>query len=372
MVNLPEFNFLPVEFLATSLDNVTNSYKFYWFISILEHIQHNQSRTIPIDDLLAHMVANVWYPANYFRLSFGKQDRLGQITLKAVNETGLQADAGRVEVTRSLKQILIQDTPFSREVKSLGTYVPFRFLRPFFAQELRGLADHEINRRVEALAHQQFDNPIRPCLYRFTHTSRESIEIHPAWFEYLNRHLSILSGFCLWKLVNYLQKNNPNVPNIAGKLFEPTQRDLKHAKLFWKMALEDAGELTCIYSGQKMYKDSYSLDHFLPWSFVAHDLLWNIIPTPKSINSAKSDNLPNLSLYFDPYARMQYDAVQIIARLSRPGLLEDHTTLLKSSSLAELQALPFDEFRQTLHSVVAPQIQIAANMGFVAQWSYAR
>jgi len=81
MVTLPDFKSLHVEYLSASFDNVTNSYKFYWFLAILDHVRNKQTRIIPVRQLTAQMVANVWYPTNYFRLSFGKQDRLGQITM---------------------------------------------------------------------------------------------------------------------------------------------------------------------------------------------------------------------------------------------------------------------------------------------------
>ena len=182
--------------------------------------------------------------------------------------------------------------------------------------------------------------------------------------------MPILTGFCLWHLVNYVQKNNPNVPNIPNKLFEPLQRDLKRAKAFWTLVVESAGSLPCIYSGQNMQRGDYSLDHFLPWRFVGHDLLWNIIPTSKNINSAKSDNLPDLALYFAPFVEMQYKAVQAVAASPKVSLLEDYAILLKASSVIEIQNLSFGDFRNTLLSVIAPQVQIAINMGFASQWSY--
>jgi HNH endonuclease len=39
--------------------------------------------------------------------------------------------------------------------------------------------------------------------------------------------------------------------------------------------------------------DAFSIDHFLPWSFVAHDLLWNLTPVFGTTNSKKGDALPN-------------------------------------------------------------------------------
>jgi len=53
----------------------------------------------------------------------------------------------------------------------------------------------------------------------------QSIEQHPCGQAYLHHNLAIVTGLCLWNLVTYLQRNNPNVPNIAGKLAEPGQRD---------------------------------------------------------------------------------------------------------------------------------------------------
>ena len=41
-----------------------------------------------------------------------------------------------------------------------------------------------------------------------------------------------------------------------------------------------------------------SVDHFVPWQYVAHDELWNLHPTTKSINSSKSNNLPVWDRYF--------------------------------------------------------------------------
>lgn len=372
MTMLPSSSTLPVSALAASFDEVTNSYKFYWFLAILEQVRETQTRTIPLDALLARMVASVWYPTNYFRLSFGKQDRLGSVVARLGRQAGLPMDIPRARVITTALAHLSQSDDAGREILSLANFVPYRFLRPFFTQTLRGAKDWEVNRRIKTLAESAFHDSQAPCLYRFVDAPQPGIEIHPVWFAYLQQHLTILTGFCLWRLVNYLQKNNPNVPNIAGKLFEPQERDLRQARAFWNIVLAQAGHMTCIYSGQPLQKGDFSLDHFLPWRFVAHDLLWNLLPTPKVVNSSKSDNLPDAALYFDPFAQMQYQAVQVIARAPQTAkLLEDHVLLFKVSAITDLQTMPFPVFRDTLHQSIAPQLQIAANMGFSTGWRYA-
>lgn len=372
MTTLPSSSILPVSTLAASFDEVTNSYKFYWFLAILEQVRETQMRTVPLDALLARMVASAWYPTNYFRLSFGKQDRLGSVVARLGEQAGLPMDCPRARVIKIALVHLTEPDDIGREIFSLANFVPYRFLRPFFAQTLRGANDWEVNSRIKTLAESTFNSSPTPCLYRFVDTPHPGIEIHPGWFEYLQQHLTILTGFCLWHLINYLQKNNPNVSNIAGKLFEPQKRDLRQAHTFWNIVLAQAGQMTCIYSGQQLQKSDFSLDHFLPWRFVAHDLLWNLLPTPKAVNSSKSDNLPDAVLYFDPFADMQYQAVQVIARTPQAAkLLEDHVLLFKVGAITDLQTMTFSKFRDTLYQSIAPQLQIAANMGFSSSWRYA-
>ena len=99
-----------------------------------------------------------------------------------------------------------------------------------------------------------------------------------------------------WGLIDYAQ---------AWQQQETLYRktiDLKLANRFWKGYIAENPDVTCIYSGQPITFQNLSLDHFLPWSYVVHDQLWNIIPTPKNINSAKNDRLPSLETYFEGFS----------------------------------------------------------------------
>ncbi|WP_347242437.1 HNH endonuclease domain-containing protein [Nostoc sp. FACHB-888] len=69
-------------------------------------------------------------------------------------------------------------------------------------------------------------------------------------------------------------------------------------------------DIKCIYSKVKLDKDEISLAHYLPWSFVAHDQLWNLIPTTKSVNSSKSNNLPSEE-YFKAFLELQHIGLTI-------------------------------------------------------------
>jgi hypothetical protein len=177
-------------------------------------------------------------------------------------------------------------------------------------------------------------------------------------------------GFCLWHLANYLQKNNPNVPNVTAKLFRPEHRDLKQARMFWGSVMEDTQLVRCIYTREPLSSNDFSLDHFIPWSFVAHDLLWNLVPTTKSVNSKKRDQLPDIDLYFEPFAHLQYEAVQAVTVPKHAKTLEDYVILARTDSVAGLRQMSFENFRQLLLDNIGPQIQVARNMGFPDRWRY--
>ena len=60
-----------------------------------------------------------------------------------------------------------------------------------------------------------------------------------------------------------------------------------------------------IYSEKLLGLNDFDIDHFVPWSFVANDELWNLLPMDSSLNSSKSNNLPQWK-YFELFAKNQY------------------------------------------------------------------
>ncbi|MFQ5602232.1 MAG: HNH endonuclease domain-containing protein [bacterium] len=370
-MRLPQSNILPIKYLSSIFNNTTNSYKFYWFVAILEYISAKIQPVIPLQELSARMIARAWYPVNYFNISFGKQDRLAIIAFKVKAENQLNENAKEHDVLGEVLRILnhSKNTEILKDLDSLIRYVPYRFLRPWFTKELRGIADYEINPQIVKLAEQGFENQSELCLYKFVGKEEKAIEIQRNWFEYLQKHNKILMDFCSWNLLIYLQKNNPNVPNIAEKLFAPKNRKLRNARRFWDFVLKEQEAFYCIYSQVPVVVNEYSIDHFIPWKFVTHDQLWNLIPVPKFINFAKSDFLPSLDQYFGRFARVHYQAFRLAFKKNKLKILEDYTTLYQSE-LTTIYQMPEHEFKYRLRSAVAPLVQIAENMGFESNWIY--
>ena len=76
MDTLPQSRTLPVEPLTRIFKNTSATYKFYWFMGILDLYVKRDMTRMNIWDIMVEMTVNAWYPVSCFRLSFGKSDSL--------------------------------------------------------------------------------------------------------------------------------------------------------------------------------------------------------------------------------------------------------------------------------------------------------
>jgi len=78
---LPASEEVNIAALSRLFTDTTNSYKYIFFISILDILNRRKfdvSQPIFFEELIIEMLANAWYPHTYFKLSFGTQDKIVQ------------------------------------------------------------------------------------------------------------------------------------------------------------------------------------------------------------------------------------------------------------------------------------------------------
>ncbi len=174
-------------------------------------------------------------------------------------------------------------------------------------------------------------------------------------------------------MILYLQRRNPSVPGIADKLYPPQERKLEKVKKYWRMiiALEGVQE---IYDEQLLTEKDISIDHFVPWSYVAHDELWNLSPTTKSINSSKSNHLPDWDTYFERLARLEYQSYQMMWKYDSvhkefEKCAKEHINDMHVMGRLYREGLDFDAYAGELKTIILPVYQAARNCGF-ANWQY--
>ena len=356
---LPECKDLNTASLSGVFRDTTNSYKFYWFLSILDSLQENGEPVIQQDDLALRMLAHVWYPLDYYKLSFGKQDGFKPIAEFITSKLIVDNRVNALNLVQQINSRFSEEesVELSRKVLALVRWVPYRFIRPFFNAETAGMKDYQVNDAIETLSNGLFEKEPHRIMYKI---SKGAIELNPVWMAYFQKHQGILRGFIYWHLVRFIQKHNPNVIGLSEKLEKPAERKLALATRFWKNFIDQNPGVSCIYSGQQLSSQDSSMDHFLPWSYVAHDQLWNIIPTPRITNASKGNRLPSLDLYFDKFSSLQYRIVQFYLKNDNARFLEDYDQLCK----VQLGTLSEAEFSTILRAHLVPHFQTARNLGF--------
>lgn len=227
---LPNSEQVNVAALARLFDDTTNSYKFLFFLSLLDILKRRHfdvTTPISFQELIVEMLANAWYPHS-FNLSFGAQDKVAQ-----------QLDSLDLEIAEPIIQFKDTDKTLLREaistqnlkdiVSHLRRYVPFRLIIPFVEDELGNVSRRKGNQldvAMPAIADRCFST--QKPLYRFDSTQYkdcQAILVHPDWASYLKQHFAIVRGWAAWEWLTYMQKRNPSTPAIANKLFMPTKRD---------------------------------------------------------------------------------------------------------------------------------------------------
>lgn len=354
---LPQSPKLNVGPLSRAFKNTTATYKYYWLLALLQFASQSNSVQVEARQLAISMISLAWYPITYFRLSFGAWDRLGILIDQLQKNHLIQPDLPAQDVVSRLADLAVTDTAVCKQIDSLLRYVPYKFLSPWIPEQ---------NDLALASRSRNYENQ---CLYSL-HEVNDSmvVRFNPHWIEYLTENAKIIQDFVYWNLTQFVQLRNPNVPNIAAKLIKPIARKpLTRQKNFWDFIMNSGQPVRCIYTNQLLQPRDYDLDHFIPWRFVTHDLLWDLMPVNPSINSSKSDKLPDIC-FLPKLARTQQKAIQIFLNSGRKtNLLDDYLTM--GHRAEDIAAMPEDKLVECFRNTMEPMEQFARNMGF-EDWNY--
>jgi len=345
-MNLPYSGNLPINLLAGCFNNRSTTYKFYWFLSLIQCVENGKTK-IEKRELFAQMIANSWYTVNYFNISFGVQDKF-QKAIQIVKELEHLNVQDELHIVKK-KLLKSEQKSTFKQLWHFNNNVPHKFLSPWIQGE----------KSIIYKFSQDFDNNCPYALFR------DQIIINPQWKEYLQFNSKILKDFCYWNLALYLQARNPSVPDIPNKLIKTPKRNnlTNQRNLFWNIVFEEKGFIECIYTGKKLTSDSYEVEHFIPHSFVSHDLIWNLIPADKSFNGSKNNKLPPLNKYFDAFYNLQKEAIEVIAnKVPKSKFLLEYLTIFPN--LEQISQLSKVFEKEKFKENFQPLVTIAANNGF--------
>lgn len=185
------------EKLTRVFDNTTSTYKFYWCLALLQQVKEGKAySTITFTEMVAAMVAKSWNSVTSGTFNFGDFDKLIHRTNKLIKWSELNAK----DVEERVERYIVEhaDSPLIKDlVDKMTKYVPYRFLYPWIGT---------MSNAKSAAASQDFNT------YRCPYSIRKNtININPAWVEYLQDHLTILEAFTKYNLQFYLINHNNKI-----------------------------------------------------------------------------------------------------------------------------------------------------------------
>jgi SAM-dependent methyltransferase len=74
------------------------------------------------------------------------------------------------------------------------------------------------------------------------------------------------------------------------------RRDTRLVRQIVDSRLHQEVPVQCVWTAQRLRDNAYEVDHCLPWSRWNNNDLWNLLPTTRTANNAKSEKLPSAPL----------------------------------------------------------------------------
>ncbi len=362
---LPESDGLRIEYFGHLFDNTSECYKMFWFQVIVEKILEGQT-SCSYEEIIDEMIADAWYMVAEYHLNLGPRDNLEFAVNRLVELSGFKPSEEKTILLEYIRNC--QDPKVLQYKKKLTENVPYRLQAPFL-----DLKTNDWNVGKQQLIDRI--NSYSRLIYRFDQPAGLKTKIHfdEQWSEYIVRNQVIIKGWLKYNLVEYLQRRNPNVPGVIDKLYPPQERNLVDIQKYWKLIMTFSPVVE-IYGDGKLTERDISIDHFVPWSYVANDEIWNLHPTTKSINSAKSNYLPKWEAYFRKLSGVEYLSYRLM--WENEGIRKEFEKVKKkhlNSTVVEgrlyAPGLSEEEFGNRLSEIVLPVYQSAKSAGF-REWEY--
>ena len=365
-MQLPHSDELKIQYLSRLFHKTSECYKFFWFQAIITKVLEGKD-IITYEELIDEMIADAWYMVTEYHLNMGPQDTLEHLIHYIRSISNMKPSEKKSVVLEYLRNC--DDKEVTRKKRTLTYNVPYRLQAPFMAS-MKGNAWNVSERGlIERI------NKEEHLIYYFTALNgmRTAICIQPQWISYIHKNQEIIKGWLQYNMIMYLQRRNPSVPGIADKLQPPMERKLDKVQKYWKLILK-INPIREIYGNEIITEKNISIDHFVPWSYVAHDEFWNLHPTKREINSSKSNNLPDWDTYFSKLCRLEYLSYEMMNKHevvmdAFEKCAKEHLNSSEIRGRIYKKGLSLVEFSNALEEVVQPVYQSAKNCGF-SNWIY--
>ena len=323
VIDTAYYNKLDIRSFMLMLKDPSYCYKFYWLEAIVTLISEGVKETT-FNDIIDEMICSAWYSVREFHIHLSGlgpngevRDGLERAVLKLSELSGLPSNASKVEIQNAIRQ---HNTELRQAKKQLTNMVPYRAMAGFFSSAgLTSVPWDSVPKMRETISSFNYEVTALPYTLGANSKLAKEVVFHPDWIRMIQDYTVSILGWIQNEKVKWLQNNNPEVPGLVYKLLpmDEKMRKLGKVRNLWEGVLEIC-PVSDVFTGDRIMPGGYDIDHFIPWSFVMNDELWNLMPMDSSLNSSKSNRLTQWDQFFRKFAGNQYILYQLIQE--KPGI----------------------------------------------------
>ncbi len=165
--------------------------------------------------------------------------------------------------------------------------IPYESLTPAMMHDI----SHRVKMKCKTNVVGALFEDTNRLFYSFS-KKEEWLQINPAMYEFICKHKVIIEKVNYYEWARFMEKVNED--SVLIKLLDKLDKSSKRNNLsYYRQILYNEFESRkCFYCGRPLNPDKVDVDHFIPWSFVKDDNIWNLVLACPSCNRKKSDKLP--------------------------------------------------------------------------------
>lgn len=244
-----------------------NTYKFGLVKSLLDNVFNGQQKSDGIyftyEELFGRFAENYWNLVIKYDL---RQMRPDGKSMYSKVESILKQAAAENQILVNLEFEAIEEKKKQQIIKKVAT---------------------ECKKCVVGALYDDFDGVI----YSFD-LKESGLILNYCIYDFMLRHKSELEKLNYYSWARFLEQVNDDnaLIRVINKLelATPKREDLS---VYREILRREFEEDTCFYCGKKLQKVIH-VDHFIPWSFVKDDKIWNFVLSCPTCNEKKNNRVP--------------------------------------------------------------------------------
>lgn len=303
-------------FVFSDSSRKRNSYKFGFMKALLDNLfnvnETNQGYYISYRDLFEKFAENYWNLVIKYGLHQMRRD-------------------GRSELSK-IENILNGAVSNNRILANLE----FNSIDAVQKEKIIDQVVAECKKCVVGALYEDFEG----VLYSFN-LKESGLNLAPGAYDFMLKYKAQLENLNYYSWAKFLEKVNSDnaLVRVIDKLelATPKRSDLS---IYREILRQEFEECNCFYCGRKLQKNIH-VDHFIPWSFVKDDKIWNFVLSCPSCNERKNNRVPTKDLLIKLEERnkmiQRTDNILVQSEFSgyQDGLLGRMWTYAKISGLKE-------------------------------------